>query len=109
VQQSLWQILSIILNIILAILSAYFYFVLKGLKVEKSLAMKRAELEKLRNNHSLSMAGTAGSYRMGTILNYEDLEKEKNEYIYKISCVEAEIKEFEKILKRFYFIKWFIQ
>jgi hypothetical protein len=102
----MWQTVSIILNIILAVLSVYFYCVLKGLKVEKSLATKMAELKKLKNDYSLCMPGTAGYYRE---ISNSDYEKEQNEYIYRISCVGAEIKELEKILKRFYFIKWFIQ
>lgn len=95
----MWQILSIILNIMLAVLSTYFYFVLKRLNVEKGLIIKRAELEKLKDDHSLNMAGTAEWN-----FNYEDFKKEENEYIYKISCVEAEIKEFEEILKKFQWI-----
>ncbi|OIP81561.1 MAG: hypothetical protein AUK20_00365 [Parcubacteria group bacterium CG2_30_45_37] len=105
----MWQTFSIILNIILALSSAYFYFVLKGLKVEKSLTIKRAELEQLRNNYSLNMVGTVGYDRRSLILNCEDIEKEENDYVYKVLCVEAEMKEYEKILKRFYYFKWFIQ
>ena len=46
------------------------------------------------------MVGTAGYFQRSA----EDYQKEENNYIYRIACVEAEIKELEEILKKFQWI-----
>jgi len=97
----MWDILSKILNIILAILTIYFYFEnrrLKGFEIEKKLTMKMAELIKLINQHNQNSAGTMGSYGFTSV---SDMVREESEFDYKKICLEAEIAELEKIIKRY--------
>lgn len=93
------DMISKILNIILAVVTAYFYFENKKLKkynTEKELIMKKAELLKLNKDH-LEITVGAGAYDYKKSMF--DMSKEENEYYYRISCLEAEIEYLEKILK----------
>lgn len=101
----MWQTFSTIINIILAVITTYFYLEnrkLKGFEVERKLEIKMAELEKLTNDYSVSISSYARS------ISLFDPRKEDREYNYKKLCLEAEIKELMKIIKKFNF-KWFIQ
>ena len=101
----MWQTFSTIINIILAVITTYFYLEnrkLKGFEVERKLEIKMAELEKLTNDYSASISSYARS------ISLFDPGKEDREYNYKKLCLEAEIKELMKIIKKFNF-KWFIQ
>lgn len=102
----MWQTLSTIINVILALITTYFYFEnrkLKGFEVEKKLEIKMAELEKLINDYSI---GTASYYHRS--ISIYDPGKDEGEYNYKKLCLEAEIKELMKIIKKYNF-KWSIQ
>lgn len=103
----MWQTFSTIINIILAAITAYFYLEnrkLKGFEVERKLEIKKAELEKLVNDYLASFNyGSVSIFDLG-----KDPGKEEREYNYKKLCLEAEIKEFIKIINK-YHLKWFFQ
>lgn len=84
-----------ILNIVLLI---YFYFEnrkLKGFEIKKKLAVKRAELRKLINNHDLESTGMAACYYRPS----EEIRKKEDDFYYRESCLEAEIKYLKKLKK----------
>lgn len=94
----MWDTFSKILNVIQAILLFYFYFEnrkLKGFETEKKLTIKKAELEKLMDDHIQDIAG-ATIFSRG-----ENIQKRESDFAYKKICLEAEITELEKIIKRY--------
>jgi len=99
----MWDIFSRILDIMLVVITAYFYFEnrqLKKFKAEKELEIKMAELAKVRNDYFQNSPGTVGY----ELLSMSDIVKRENEFNYKVLCIEAEIKNLGKIIKKYQWI-----
>jgi len=94
----MWEKFSTILNIILGILTVYFYLEnrkLKGFEIEKNLKIKKAELIKLEDDHFLKSSGSVHSSSFN--FSIYETEKETNEFNYKKICLMAKIKYLKKL------------
>lgn len=105
----MWDFFSKVLNIVLGLLSLYFYFEnrkLKSFQVDRDLEIKKLELQELRTEHKKQKEEIDGSFSARGLYHSGLREKTQqdldNEYERKIKKIEEEIKYLEK-LKRY---KW---
>jgi len=107
----MWDIFSKILNIILILLTLYFYLEnrkLSGFEIDKNLEIKKLELQELRAELKKRKEAADESFVMQGLYHSEKRIKAQQNldeyYEPKIKKLESEIKYLEKLKK----YKWFL-
>jgi len=102
----MWDILSKILNVVLGLLTVYFYFEsrkLKGFKIDKNLTIKKLELRKVRKEYEIeNLRLIEDINKKGALFSGGKIKAEQNLkecYDIRINKIEAGISYLEKLKK----------